>query len=216
MAARPGCLVSGRSAGFGSGAPGPPVCRCHVRMAFRRHFEKPQSTLVLDGGLRQPGESETILPTQEEDEPMSGKRHLRGRERSSARPADCTTGLSFYPLTPDRWDDFEVLFGPRGACAGCWCMWWRLTSHEFREGAGTVNRDRFRECVRELTPPGVLAYRDQAAVGWCAVAPREKYRRLASFGRRFPAVRTTSTERKRRRPLGGAHFRDSDRRFFFC
>jgi hypothetical protein len=39
---------------------------------------------------------------------MSGKKHLRGRERSSARPADSTTGLSFYPLTPDRWDDFEV------------------------------------------------------------------------------------------------------------
>jgi len=64
-------------------------------MAFRRHFEKPQSPLVLDGGLRQPGESETILPAQEEDEPMSGKKHLRGREKSSARPAGFTTGLSF-------------------------------------------------------------------------------------------------------------------------
>jgi hypothetical protein len=58
-------------------------------------------------------------------------------------------------------------------------MWWCLTSHEFREGAGAANRDKFRECVRELTPPGVLAYRGQAAIGWCAVAPREKYRRLA-------------------------------------
>jgi GNAT superfamily N-acetyltransferase len=149
-------------------------------MAFRRHFEEPQSTLVLDGGLWEPGEGETILPTQEE-EPMSGKRnrHPGGQERSSAGPADSTPGLSFYPLTPDRWDDFEALFGPRGACAGCWCMWWRLTSQEFREGAGSVNRDKFRECVRERTPPGVLAYRGQTAVGWCAVAPREKYRRLA-------------------------------------
>jgi GNAT superfamily N-acetyltransferase len=112
---------------------------------------------------------------------MSGKRnrHPGGQERSSAGPADSTAGLSFYPLTPDRWDDFEGLFGPRGACAGCWCMWWRLTSQEFREGAGSVNRDKFRECVRERTPPGVLAYRDQMAVGWCAVAPRMKYRRLA-------------------------------------
>jgi hypothetical protein len=151
-------------------------------MAFCRHFEKPQSTLVLDGGLRQPGKSETILPTQEEDESMSGKknRHLSGREKSSDRPAQHHTDLSVYPLTPDHWDDFEVLFGPRGACAGCWCMWWRLTSHEFREGAGTANRDKFRECIREPTPPGVLAYRGQVAVGWCAVAPREKYRRLAS------------------------------------
>src|ERR1700732_3862279 len=137
MAARPGCLVSGRSAGFGSGAPGPPVCRRHVRMAFCRHFEKPQSTLVLDGGLRQPGKSETILPTQEEDESMSGKknRHLSGREKSSDRPAQHQTDLSVYPLTPDHWDDFEVLFGPRGACAGCWCMWWRLEVRWLSVGA---------------------------------------------------------------------------------
>ena len=113
---------------------------------------------------------------------MSGKksRHLSGREKSSNRTAHHHNDLSIYPLTPDHWDDFEVLFGPRGACGGCWCMWWRLTSHEFREGVGTANRDKFRECSREPTPPGVLAYRGQVAVGWCAVAPREKYRRLAS------------------------------------
>src|SRR5258708_36494899 len=76
MAARPGCLVSSRSAGFGSGTPRPPVCRRDVRMAFCRHFEKPQPTLVLDGGLRQPGKSETILPTQEEVESMTAQRGL--------------------------------------------------------------------------------------------------------------------------------------------
>jgi GNAT superfamily N-acetyltransferase len=113
---------------------------------------------------------------------MSGKksRHLSGREKSSDRPVHHHTDLSVYPLTPDHWDDFEVLFGPRGACGGYWCMWWRLTSHEFREGAGTANRDKFRECIREPTPPGVLAYRGQVAVGWCAADPSEKYRRLAS------------------------------------
>ena len=31
--------------------------------------------------------------------------------------------LTFQPLTPARWDDVVRLFGPRGACAGCWCMW---------------------------------------------------------------------------------------------
>jgi len=33
--------------------------------------------------------------------------------------------LTFHPLTPKRWTDFEVLFGPKGVCAGCWCMWWQ-------------------------------------------------------------------------------------------
>src|SRR5258708_20673265 len=89
MAARPGCLVSSRSAGFGSGTPRPPVCRRDVRMAFCRHFEKPQPTLVLDGGLRQPRKSETILPTQEELESMSAQPGpMVSFEKRFTRPRD--------------------------------------------------------------------------------------------------------------------------------
>lgn len=36
--------------------------------------------------------------------------------------------LEFHPLTQDRWADFEELFGERGACGGCWCMYWNLHS----------------------------------------------------------------------------------------
>jgi len=31
--------------------------------------------------------------------------------------------LTFRPLTRARWRDLEKLFGERGACAGCWCMY---------------------------------------------------------------------------------------------
>jgi len=112
---------------------------------------------------------------------MSGKRgrHLSRCEERINEPVGHEADLTFHPLIPDRWPDFETLVGPRGACAGCWCMWWRLTSREFRDGAGVTNRDRFQECVREPVPPGILAYRQEAVVGWCDVAPREKYRRLA-------------------------------------
>lgn len=34
--------------------------------------------------------------------------------------------LSFKPLTLDTWADFERLFGPNGACGGCWCTWSRF------------------------------------------------------------------------------------------
>jgi hypothetical protein len=35
------------------------------------------------------------------------------------------------PLTSDRWDDLERLFGPeRGAFAGCWCLWFKLGRQE--------------------------------------------------------------------------------------
>jgi GNAT superfamily N-acetyltransferase len=83
--------------------------------------------------------------------------------------------LSFQPLTPERWPDLEKLFGPRGACGGCWCMTWRLTRSEFDEGKGEGNRRAFRKIVRSGAEPGVLAYTDGEPVGWCAVAPRREF-----------------------------------------
>jgi GNAT superfamily N-acetyltransferase len=79
---------------------------------------------------------------------------------------------TFHPLTPDRLADFESLFGPRGACAGCWCMFWRLTRSEWTRGQGAGNRRRMRKIVRGGEAPGILAYADGRPVGWCAVAPR--------------------------------------------
>jgi GNAT superfamily N-acetyltransferase len=113
---------------------------------------------------------------------MNGKsrRRLPRGEPHAKETVGRELDLTFYPLTADRWEDFEALVGPSGACAGCWCMWWRLTSREFRESAGLINRGLFQACVREPIPPGILAYRNGTAVGWCAIAPREKYRRLAS------------------------------------
>ena len=67
-------------------------------------------------------------------------------------------GLTFQPLTPDRWPDLVGLFGPRGACAGCWCMWWRRPRAEFVRGKGDGNKRAFRRVVEAGPPPGVLAY----------------------------------------------------------
>lgn len=35
--------------------------------------------------------------------------------------------LLIGPLTAARWEEFETLFGLRGACGGCWGMTPRLT-----------------------------------------------------------------------------------------
>jgi GNAT superfamily N-acetyltransferase len=86
---------------------------------------------------------------------------------------------SLRPLTPDRWDDFVRLFGPRGACGGCWCMHWRLTRSVFERQKGAKNRAAMRRLVMGEVRPGVLAYVDEEPVGWCAVAPRDEYARLA-------------------------------------
>jgi GNAT superfamily N-acetyltransferase len=84
-------------------------------------------------------------------------------------------GLEFHPVTPDRWDDFEVLFGERGACGGCWCMWFRLKRSEFERQKGEGNRLAMKAIVEAGDVPGILAYADGQPVGWCSVAPRETF-----------------------------------------
>ncbi len=83
--------------------------------------------------------------------------------------------LSFRPLTPETWEDFERLFGPKGAYGGCWCMWWRTTRAEFERNQGVGNREAMRGLVAQGKVPGILAYERGEPVGWCSVAPREDY-----------------------------------------
>lgn len=91
-----------------------------------------------------------------------------------------TRTQSWKPLTPETWNDFETLFGPRGACGGCWCMSWRLPRAEFKANAGEGNRAAMRALVDAGQQPGVLLYEGGRAVAWCAVAPREQYVRLGA------------------------------------
>jgi GNAT superfamily N-acetyltransferase len=86
--------------------------------------------------------------------------------------------LTFRPLTPAMWKDFEALFGRNGACAGCWCMWPRRTRAQWRESSNEANRRAFARIVGAAEPPGILAYRDGRPVGWIAFAPRKVYARL--------------------------------------
>ena len=79
------------------------------------------------------------------------------------------------PLTTETWDDFEKLFGKRGACAGCWCMFFRCSRKEFNTNQGEGNRKAMLRIVKGGAAPGVLLYKDGEAVGWCAIAPREEY-----------------------------------------
>ncbi|MEW5874916.1 MAG: GNAT family N-acetyltransferase [Candidatus Zixiibacteriota bacterium] len=83
-------------------------------------------------------------------------------------------------MTLDRWEDFETLFGPRGACGGCWCMYPRLTASEFGRSKGEGNRKAMRGVVKSGGIPGIIAYEGDVPVGWCAFGPREEYVRLST------------------------------------
>lgn len=92
-----------------------------------------------------------------------------------SKTTDRKPKLTFHPLTLDRWDDFETLFGRNGACGGCWCMWWRLTRSEFQARQGEANHRAMKKLVRSGTTPGILAYSGDTPVGWCSVGPRESF-----------------------------------------
>ena len=86
--------------------------------------------------------------------------------------------IHFAPLSVDRWDDLEELFGKNGVYAGCWCMWWRLTRKQFAANGSSGNRKAFKKIVTDGLVPGILAYHGKKPIGWCAVAPRPQYASL--------------------------------------
>jgi len=88
--------------------------------------------------------------------------------------------VRIFPLTPARWADFERLFGPRGACGGCWCMTPRLSRRDYEANKGEKNRRAMKRLVERGPPPGLLAYQDGEPVAWIAIAPRAQYRLLAT------------------------------------
>jgi GNAT superfamily N-acetyltransferase len=86
--------------------------------------------------------------------------------------------LEFHPLAIDRWKDLEKLFGERGACGGCWCMWWRLRKSEFERGKGKKNKAALKKIAKSGEAPGILAYAEGKPVAWCSIDPREAFPRL--------------------------------------
>ncbi|HCY76879.1 MAG TPA: GNAT family N-acetyltransferase [Ignavibacteriales bacterium] len=91
-----------------------------------------------------------------------------------------TINLTFRPLTLSIWKDFEKLFGEKGACAGCWCMYWFMSKKEYDEKRkdGRTKKE-MKMMVKNNIEPGILAYSGNVPVGWIAIQPREKYFRLS-------------------------------------
>jgi GNAT superfamily N-acetyltransferase len=90
-------------------------------------------------------------------------------------------GLDFYPLTPQRWDDFLELFNTSSVCRDCCCMFWRETRQEFGvncRNKGEGNRQAMHALVDSGVVPGILGYRENAPLVWCSIAPREDYASL--------------------------------------
>jgi hypothetical protein len=98
--------------------------------------------------------------------------------------------VEFMPVSPERWSDFEALFGECGAYEGCWCMWWRTTRREWMRQRGEANRLAMKRIVDSGEVPGIIAYVGGEPAGWCSVAPREAFASLT----RSPTLRRVDAE----------------------
>lgn len=76
---------------------------------------------------------------------------------------------------------FEVVGVKKPGGGGCWCT-------SYRDRVPNDQRGAYMRQQCETPPgPGVLAYVDGVAAGWCSVAPRSTYRRLMN-SRTIPFV----------------------------
>ena len=93
--------------------------------------------------------------------------------------SDFLKQLTIEPLTRKNWGQFIQLFGNKGACGNCWCMYYRLNRSEFKEGkVEDGNKNAMKELVWEDKPAGILGFYDGQAIAWCAFAPREDFIKL--------------------------------------
>ncbi len=88
--------------------------------------------------------------------------------------------ITFEPLTKKNWGMFVQLFGEKGACGNCWCMYYRLSKADFKEGkAEDGNKNAMKELVWNHKPAGIMGLYDGRAIAWAAFAPREDFIKLA-------------------------------------
>jgi len=98
----------------------------------------------------------------------------------SSRPV-----VEIHPLTADRWPDLLTLFGPNGACFGCWCQFWRRPRAEWKRAKAADNKAALERQAHGARPPGLIGYDGSGApVGWVSLGPCEDFPGLRS-GRFF-------------------------------
>ncbi|AKJ30556.1 GNAT family N-acetyltransferase [Caldimonas brevitalea] len=89
--------------------------------------------------------------------------------------------VQIHPATPERRADLAAVFEDCGDARRCWCAFFARSRQAFEQGLDGGNKVWFLSRLDSASrpPPGVLAYVDAQPAGWCAIAPRDDYPRLA-------------------------------------
>lgn len=86
--------------------------------------------------------------------------------------------VTFQPLQLSNWEEFAELFGEKGACEGCWCQYWKLKRSTYNEDRGEANKQRMKVSVDSGEQLGIMAFKDNKAIGWIAFGPRNRFSAL--------------------------------------
>jgi GNAT superfamily N-acetyltransferase len=87
--------------------------------------------------------------------------------------------IQIKEMTPRLWEDLEQLFGEKGACGGCWCMWWRIEPGEkWQNVKGQEAKKRLRTMIENGALRGLIAYNQSEPIGWCTFGKRTDFPRL--------------------------------------
>jgi len=98
------------------------------------------------------------------------------RKRRVRKRLSVAEDIRFEELRPDLWPAVERLFGPNGACGGCWCMWWRAESHKvWNEIKGAGAKKALKNLIQNGMAHGILAFAEDEPVGWCSFGPRTDF-----------------------------------------
>ncbi|WP_050384409.1 GNAT family N-acetyltransferase [Bradyrhizobium pachyrhizi] len=94
----------------------------------------------------------------------------------------CFKKLVIRPVTDKDWPAIAALFGDKGACGGCWCMYWRVErgGRTWDDIRGDNARAQFHRLVRSGKVHGLLAFEETTPIGWVCVGPYEDFPRLAT------------------------------------
>lgn len=94
-------------------------------------------------------------------------------------PEPQTVGVHTAPVRSI--DELDEVFGTRGDAAHCWCQFDRVPIAQFRALSDDELRERLAVELRRPGPaPGLVATFGGERVGWCSVAPRSAFARLAT------------------------------------